>query len=70
MWFKKIYSDILIDTVRRITGGLIDDEQGGFRKGRGCVNQVFTLKHIGVRKHEREETQGVCGFYRFGKGIR
>ncbi|XP_069947548.1 RNA-directed DNA polymerase from mobile element jockey isoform X1 [Cherax quadricarinatus] len=24
----------------------IADEQGGFRKGRGCVDQVFTVKHI------------------------
>ena len=26
--------------------GLIDDEQGGLRAGRGCVDQIFTLKQI------------------------
>ena len=26
--------------------GLIDDEQGGFREGRGCADQIFTLKQI------------------------
>ena len=31
----KIYAGILIDRVRRMTGGLIDDEQGGFIEGRG-----------------------------------
>ena len=30
----KIYAGILVDRVHRITGGLIDDEQGGFRSGR------------------------------------
>ena len=32
-----IYAGILVDRVRRMTGGLIDNEQGGFRKGRGSV---------------------------------
>ena len=31
----KIYTGILVDRDRRVTGGLIDDEQGGFRAGRG-----------------------------------
>ena len=31
----KIYASILEDIVRRVTGGLIDDEQGGFRAGWG-----------------------------------
>ena len=29
----KIYEGILVDRVRRMIGGLIDDEQGGFRAG-------------------------------------
>ena len=32
---SKIYAGILVGRVRRVTGGLIDDEQGGFRAGRG-----------------------------------
>ena len=31
----KIYAGILVDSVRRVTGGLIDDDQDGFRTGRG-----------------------------------
>ena len=31
----KIYSGILVDRVCKETEGLIDDEQGGFRSGRG-----------------------------------
>ena len=36
----KIYAGILVDRVRRLIGGLIDDEQVGFRPGRGFVNQI------------------------------
>ena len=43
----KIYARILIDGVHRVmTGSLIDDEQGGFRAGRVCAFQIFTLKQI------------------------
>ena len=45
----KIYAGILVDRVRRVTGVLIDDEQGGFRAGRGCVDQTFTLKQMGEK---------------------
>ena len=31
----KIYTGILVDRVRRVTGGLIDYKQGDFRAGRG-----------------------------------
>ena len=51
-----------------MTGGLIDEEQGGFRAGRECVDQIFTLKQIGVKA--REKTRCVCGFYRFAEGVR
>ena len=49
----KIYVGILVDRVHRVTGGLIDDEQGGFRAGRGCVNEIFTLKQIGEKPREK-----------------
>ena len=49
--------------------GLTDDEQGGFRAGRGCVDQIFPLKQIGEKVREKK-TQSVCGFNRFGEGIR
>ena len=42
--FGKLYARILVDRVCRLTGGLIEDEQGTFRVGRGCVNQIFILK--------------------------
>ena len=45
---------ILPDRVHRITGGLIDDEQGGFRAGSGYVDQIFTLKQIGEKAREKK----------------
>ena len=42
----KIYLGILLNRVCRVTGGLIDDEQLGFRARRGFVDQIFTLKQI------------------------
>ena len=42
----EIYSGILIGRAHRVSEDLIDDEQGGFRAGRGCVDQIFTLKQV------------------------
>ena len=45
-----------MDRVHRVTGGLIDDEKEGFRVGRGCVDQIFTLKQIGEKSQEKKCT--------------
>ena len=45
----KIYVGILVDRVGGVIVGLIEDEQGDFRAGRGCVDQIFTLKEIGEK---------------------
>ena len=42
----KIYGEILVDRICRVIGGLIDDEQGGFRVGRGSIDKIFTLKQM------------------------
>ena len=51
---RKIYAENLKDRVQRVTGVLIDGEQGGFREGRGCVDQIFTLKQIGEKAREKK----------------
>ena len=51
----KIHAGILVDRVRRLlTESLIVDEQGGFRVGRGCVDQIFTLKQIWEKAREKK----------------
>ena len=51
---ENIYAGILINRVRRVTGGLIEDKQGGFRAGKLCVNQISILKQIGERVREKK----------------
>ena len=51
---EKIYAGIPVDLVRKVTEGLIDDEQRGFRAGRVCVDQIFTLKQIGEKAREEK----------------
>ena len=51
-----------------MTDVLIDDEQGGFRAGRGCVDRNFTIKQIGEKAQEKK-SKSVCGFYGPGEGI-
>ena len=42
----KIYADVLVDRVHRVTKEQTGDEQGSFRCGRESVNKVFTLKQL------------------------
>jgi hypothetical protein len=42
----KEYGRVIIEIVRLITETQIRDEEGGFRKGRGCVNQVLPLRYV------------------------
>ena len=51
---EKIYAEILVDRARKVTEGFIDEEEGGFRAGRGCVDQIFTLKQIGGKAREKK----------------
>ena len=62
----KIYSGILLDRVCRVTGGLIEDEQGGFRAGRWCVAHVVPLKQIDEKAQEEERREYV-GFMNLEK---
>ena len=60
----KNYSEISLlslDRVRRVTEGLIDDKQGGFRSGRGCVDQIFALKQI-IEKAGEKKRRVYVGF--------
>ncbi len=41
-----MYSNVLIKRVTGGTEGMICDEQGGFRRGRGCVDQIFAVRQV------------------------
>ena len=48
-----VAAGIRIDRVRTVTGSLINDEQGGFREGKWCIDQIFRLKKIGEKAREK-----------------
>ncbi len=40
----KVYGMILTERLMEVTEGEVSEERGGFRKGRGCVYQIFAIK--------------------------
>ena len=46
----KVYGRVLIERVKSITEGRIGEEQGGFRVGRGCVDQAYVLTILWIWK--------------------
>ncbi len=42
----KVYGKVIIERVQRLTGKKISEEQGGSRKGRGCVDQIFSFRMV------------------------
>ena len=42
----KVYGRVLIERVGKRTDGQLGEEQCGFRRGRGCVDQIFTVKNV------------------------
>ncbi|MCP4268419.1 MAG: hypothetical protein GY777_23060 [Candidatus Brocadiaceae bacterium] len=41
---EKVYGKIVIERVQMITESKVSQEQGGFRKGKGCIDQIFSLR--------------------------
>ncbi len=37
----KVYGRILTERLMKVTEGKVSEDQGGLRKGRGCVDQVY-----------------------------
>ena len=42
----KIYGRVLFNRIRDKTEQVISEVQGGFRRGRGCMDQVFVVRQI------------------------
>lgn len=41
---QKVYGRVINERRMKIAKWIVGNEQGRFRKGRGCVNQMFVLK--------------------------
>ncbi len=42
----KVYERILVERIRCGTESVVGEEQSGFRKGRGCMDQVFMVRQV------------------------
>ena len=51
----KVYAGVLNDRVKLITAEKVMDEQGLFRAGRGCNDQVFTVRQIMEKTIEKDK---------------
>ncbi len=51
---RKVYGRVLNKRTMNITEGSIDTEQGRFRRGRGCMDQIFALKKIVEKYLEKD----------------
>ena len=43
---RKVYGRVTIDRIKDKTENVIAEVQGGFRRGRGCTDQIFTVRQI------------------------
>ena len=50
----KVYARILSDRLREETNGVVMDEQGGFRPGQGCVDQIFNVRQVIEKVFEKD----------------
>ena len=42
----KVYDRVLINRIRDKTENVIVEVQGGFRRGRGCIDHIFIVRQI------------------------
>ena len=45
-WNPQIFGRVLINRIRAETEDVLMEEQCGFRRGRGCVDQVFVVRQV------------------------
>ena len=56
----KAFSGILRDRLERFYEGKIVEEQAGFRKGRGCVDQGYTLAQVVSKRLDVQKSTYMC----------
>lgn len=57
----KLYGRLVIERIREETDSKVWDTQGGFRPGRGCTDQIFSLQQI-VEKYLSRNKRVYCAF--------
>ena len=57
----KIFGRVLINRIRAETEEVLMDEQCGFRRGRGCMDQVFVVGQVCEKYGHMEDARHLWG---------
>ena len=55
-----MYARIVNNGAKQKTEGMILEVQGGFRKGRSCIDQIFTVRQLGEKVLEKGKQMAVA----------
>ena len=56
----KVYEKVLLNRIGKAIDPYMRENQAGFRPGRGCVDQIFTLRHLLQHRHEFRRKTLAC----------
>ena len=51
----KVYTRVLQQRLRKYVEEIVGEEQAGFRKGRGTVDQIFTIRQLAEKYYEKNK---------------
>ena len=57
----KVYRRVLTERLMGVTEGKVSKEQEEFRKGKGCIDQIFAIKMMIDYLEKGEKLCAVCG---------
>ena len=56
----KIFFKVLLNRIELVLDGVLREEQAGFRKGRGCRDQIFVVSHLMQHANEMKASLSLC----------
>ena len=56
----KIFGKVLLNRLEPVVEHILRDEQAGFRKGRGCNDQIFIIRHLMQQGNEMKVPLSLC----------
>ena len=56
----KIFCKVLLNRIEPVLDGVLREEQAGFRKGRGCNDQVFVVRHLMQQANVMKASLSLC----------